>query len=70
MHAAALPAAGLAVILSLAARTVLGGGAIGALATVVLAGGGAVALYLLLARLVEITEVEALLAVLRSRIRR
>jgi putative peptidoglycan lipid II flippase len=70
MHAAALPAAGLAVILSLAARTVLGGGGIGALATVVLAGGGAVALYLLLARLVEITEVEALLAVLRSRLRR
>jgi putative peptidoglycan lipid II flippase len=70
MHAAALPAACLAVILSLAARAVLGDDLIGALATVVVAGGGAVALYLLLARFLEVSEVAALLALLRSRIRR
>jgi putative peptidoglycan lipid II flippase len=70
MHAAALPAACLAIVLSLAARTVLGGGVIGAFATVVLAGGGAVVVYLLLARFFDVIELAALLAVMRSRIRR
>jgi putative peptidoglycan lipid II flippase len=70
MHAAALPAAALAIILSLAARTVLRDDVLGALATVVLAGGGAVGLYLLLARLFEVSELTALLAAMRSRLRR
>jgi putative peptidoglycan lipid II flippase len=70
MHAAALPAAGLAIILSLAARTVLRDDVFGALAAVVLAGGGALGLYLLLARLFEVSELRALLAAMRSRIRR
>jgi putative peptidoglycan lipid II flippase len=69
MHAAALPAACLAIVLSLAARTVLGENLIGALAAVVLAGGSAVAIYLLLARFFEISELAALLAMMRARIR-
>jgi putative peptidoglycan lipid II flippase len=70
MHAAALPAAGLAIALSLATRATLPAGVVGALATVVLAGGGAVALYLLLARLFEVRELTALTAAIASRIRR
>lgn len=70
MHAAALPAAGLAIIVSLAARAVLRDGLLGALAAVILAGGCAIAVYLLLARLFEVTELTALLAAMRSWIRR
>jgi len=70
MHAAALPAAGLAIILTLAARTVLRDDVVGAFATVVLAGGGAVVLYLVLARLLQVGEVTAFIAAMRSRIRR
>jgi putative peptidoglycan lipid II flippase len=70
MHAAALPAAGLAILVTLAVRTTLPEDVYGALATVVLAGGGAVLLYLLLARLFRVRELTAMLAVLTSRIRR
>lgn len=66
MHAAALPAAGLAVAVSIAARTAVPSGAVGALATVVLAGGAAATLYLLLARVLDVSELTALLAVLAS----
>jgi putative peptidoglycan lipid II flippase len=70
MHAAAIPAAVLAIIVSLAARTALPEGVLGALATVVLAGGGAVTLYLLLARLFGVRELRELLAAMTARIRR
>jgi putative peptidoglycan lipid II flippase len=69
MHAAAVPAAALAIILSLAARTTLPQDVLGALATVVLAGGGAVTLYLLLARFFGVKELTELLAVMTARIR-
>jgi putative peptidoglycan lipid II flippase len=70
MHAAAIPAAALAIVVSLAARTALPAGVLGALATVVLAGGGAVTLYLLLARLFGVRELTELLAAMTARIRR
>ncbi len=70
MHAAALPAAGLAIALSLATRATLPADVLGAVATVILAGGCAVGLYLLLARLFDVRELMALIAVMASRIRR
>jgi putative peptidoglycan lipid II flippase len=70
MHAAALPACGLAIALSLVVRATLPDDVVGALATVVLGGGCAVALYLLLARLFEVRELTALIAVMASRLRR
>jgi len=70
MHAAALPAAGLAIIVSLAARTAVPENVLGALATVVLAGGGAAAVYLLLARFFGVSELTKLLAVMTARMRR
>jgi putative peptidoglycan lipid II flippase len=69
MHAAAIPAAALAIIVSLAARTALPKDVLGALGTVVLAGGGGVTLYLLLARLFGVRELTELLAVMTARIR-
>jgi len=70
MHAAALPAAGLAIGLSLAVRTALPAGVFSAVIVVVLAGGGAVTVYLLLARLLKVRELTAVIAVIASRIRR
>jgi putative peptidoglycan lipid II flippase len=70
MHAAALPAAGLAFALSLAARTVVPKNVLGALVTVVLAGGGATTLYLLLARFLRVSELTELLAMITARTRR
>jgi putative peptidoglycan lipid II flippase len=70
MHAAALPAAALAIGLSLAIRAALPADVFGALATVLLAGGASVTLYLVLARIFEIRELTALIAATVSRIRR
>jgi len=70
MHAAALPAAGLAVVLSLAVRAALPADVLGAAATVVVAGGASATLYLLLARVFEVRELTALIAVMVSRLRR
>jgi putative peptidoglycan lipid II flippase len=70
MHAAALPAAGLAIALSLATRATLPADVLGAVATVVVGGGCAVGLYLLLARLFDVRELMALIALMASRIRR
>jgi putative peptidoglycan lipid II flippase len=65
MHAAALPSAVLALSLSLAARAVVPAGTIGTLTAVVLAGCAAVSVYLLLARLLRVTELTELLATAR-----
>jgi putative peptidoglycan lipid II flippase len=70
MHAAAIPAAALAFALSLAARTAVPAGVLGALVTVVLAGGSAVALYLVLARYLRISELADLLSLVTARRRR
>jgi putative peptidoglycan lipid II flippase len=70
MHAAALPAAAVPIIFSLAARTAVPKDVLGALATVVLAGGGAVAVYVLLGRLFRVRELTELLVALSARIRR
>jgi putative peptidoglycan lipid II flippase len=70
MHAAALPAAGLALILSLIARTAVPKDVLGALGTVVLAGSGAITLYLLLARFLRVSELTELLAMIMLRTRR
>jgi putative peptidoglycan lipid II flippase len=70
MHAAALPAAGVALILSLTVRTAVPKDVLGALVTLVLAGGGATALYLVLARLFRVSELTQLLAMITARARR
>jgi putative peptidoglycan lipid II flippase len=70
MHAAALPAAALAIGLSLAIRAALPEDVFGALATVLLAGGASVTLYLVLARVFKVRELTALIAAMASRIRR
>jgi putative peptidoglycan lipid II flippase len=70
MHAAALPAAGLAIVLTLAVRAALPADVLGAAATVVVAGGVSVTAYLLLARVFEVRELTALIAVMVSRLRR
>jgi hypothetical protein len=56
--------------LSVAIRATLPADVLGAVATVVVAGGCAVGLYLLLARLFDVRELMALIAVMASRIRR
>ena len=70
MHAAALPAAGVALILSVTVRTAVPRDALGALVTVVLAGGGATTLYLVLARFFRVSELTQLLAMITSLARR
>jgi putative peptidoglycan lipid II flippase len=70
MHAAALPAAGVALILWLTVRTAVPKDVLGALVTVVLAGGGATALYLVLARFFRVSELTQLLAMITARARR
>jgi putative peptidoglycan lipid II flippase len=70
MHAAALPAAAVALILSLTVRTTVPKDVLGALVTVVLAGGGATALYLVLARFFRVSELTQLLAMITARARR
>ena len=70
MHAAAVPAAALALAVSLPARAVLPAGTAGALITVTLAGGAALPLYLLLARSFRVTELTDLLASTMARLRR
>jgi putative peptidoglycan lipid II flippase len=70
MHAAAIPAAALALAVSLPAGLVLPAGTPSALATVVLAGAAALALYLLLARSFRVPEFTALIASATARLRR
>ncbi len=70
MHAAALPAAAVALILSLTVRTAVPKDVLGALVAVVLAGGGATALYLVLARFFRVSELTQLLAMITARARR
>jgi putative peptidoglycan lipid II flippase len=70
MHAAAAPAAALALAVSLAARAVLPEGTLGALVTVAVAGGAALPLYLLLARALRVTELTDLIATATARLRR
>jgi putative peptidoglycan lipid II flippase len=70
MHAAALPAAALALGVSLAAGVVLPAGTLGALVTAGLAGCAGLALYLLLARSLRVTELGELAAAAAARLRR
>ncbi len=69
MHAAAVPAAALALAISLPAGLVLPAGTLGALVTVALASCAAMALYLLLARSFRVTEVTELVATATARLR-
>jgi putative peptidoglycan lipid II flippase len=70
MHVAAGPAALLAILVSVLVGSVISAGEFNALATVVLAGGAALALYVLLARVLHITELTGLIGAITSRLRR
>jgi len=70
MHAAAIPAAALALAVTLAAGSALPPGRTGALITATAAGCAATCLYLLLARRLRVTEVTELLASGAARLRR
>lgn len=69
MHAAAVPAAALALAIALPAGLLLPAGTLGALVTVALAGCAALALYLLLARSFRVTELTDLAATAIARLR-
>lgn len=68
MHAAALPAAVFALIIALVIAGA-GAGKVAAAGAVVVGGGGAVLIYLALARLMRVTEVTEVVAMVRTRIR-
>jgi putative peptidoglycan lipid II flippase len=70
MHAAAAPAAALALAVSLPAAAVLPAGTLGALITVALAGGAALPVYLLLARSFQVAELTELAVAATARLRR
>ncbi|HTW01496.1 MAG TPA: murein biosynthesis integral membrane protein MurJ [Streptosporangiaceae bacterium] len=70
MHAAAVPAAALALAITLAAGSALPPGRADALITAIAAGCAATCLYLLLARRLRVTEVAELLATGAARLRR
>jgi putative peptidoglycan lipid II flippase len=70
MHAAAIPAAALALAVSLLAGALLPAGTLGALVTVGLAGGAALPLYLLAARSFRVAELTELVATATARLRR
>lgn len=70
MHAAAAPAAALALLVWLAAAAVLPPGTPGALISVALAGRAALPLYLLLARTFRVPELTELAAAATARLRR
>jgi putative peptidoglycan lipid II flippase len=69
-HAAAVPAALLALAVALAAATVLPPGPLGALVAVTLAGAAALLLYLFLARVFRVSELTGLLATVTARLHR
>jgi putative peptidoglycan lipid II flippase len=69
MHAAAIPAAAVALGVTLAVSATIPGGHLAALLTAVLAGGAAIVVYLLLARVFRVSEMSELLAV-AARLRR
>jgi putative peptidoglycan lipid II flippase len=70
MHAAAIPAAAVALGIVLAAGRALPGGRVGALVTVVVAGTGATLTYLLLVKVCRVTEATDLIATVVARFRR
>jgi putative peptidoglycan lipid II flippase len=70
MHAAAVPAAALALALSLLAGAVFPAGTLSALVRAALAGGGALVLYLALARSFRVTELTELLGTVTARLGR
>jgi putative peptidoglycan lipid II flippase len=70
MHAAAAPAAALALTISLPAGLVLPAGTLTAVATVGVAGSAALALYLFLARSFRVTELTELITTAAGRLRR
>jgi putative peptidoglycan lipid II flippase len=70
MHAAAVPAAALALAVTLGAGAALPAGRLTALVAAALAGCGALVLYLLLARSFRVTELTELLATVTARLRR
>jgi putative peptidoglycan lipid II flippase len=70
MHAAAVPAAVLALAVSLCAGALLPGGTLGALVTVGLAGCAALPLYLIVARSFRVAELTELVATATARLRR
>ncbi len=70
MHAAAVPAAALALAVSLLAGAVFPAGTLSALVRAALAGGGALVLYLALARSFRVTELTELLGTVTARLGR
>jgi putative peptidoglycan lipid II flippase len=70
MHAAALPAALLALLVAAGVHAVFGTGKVSAFVTLVAGGVVAVAVYLVSARLLKVTEVADLTGMVRSRLRR
>ncbi len=70
MHAAAIPAAALALAITVAASAAFPAGRLNTLLTAVVAGCGAISCYLFLARFLQVTEVTELLATATARLRR
>jgi len=70
MHAAALPAALLALLVAAGVHAAFGAGKLSAFVTLIVGGTVAVACYLVCARLLKVTEVADLTGMVRSRLRR
>ena len=70
MHAAAVPAALFALIVAVIVHTVFAAGKPSAVVILVVGGAGALALYVLFARVMRVSEVTDLIGMVRSRLRR
>jgi len=70
MHAAAVPAALFALLVAVGVHAVLATGKVSSFVTLVVGGAGALACYMAAARLLKVTEVTDLTAMVRSRLRR